>query len=278
MTAFSIQTSTNIADIIEVNRRSAEAKEGIRIMELSTLSDLIPKRTAESIRKRLLERKLQVKQLTNQRVFEAWTDLPSFVETCLEVRYVSPETLPIQTELLLFDDTVAIYQIEPEVSVTIITHTDFAAQQKALFDNFWSVAKAVALTKDGSTTYAVTINRSPEAVFGFISNLANWPSFSDFAANFERVTDAEYIAHTPQGDIRVVAKFDRKRMLLDTRCILPDGTSDFIPYRVVPNKGGAELIMTNFRPKHATKAEYEEQLHWMDIELQRAKAVLEAKR
>ena len=60
-------------------------------------------------------------------------------------------------------------------------------------------------------------------------------------------------------------------MLLDTQCILPDGEVQTIPYRVVPNREGAELLMTNFRPINATKADYEEQLHWIDIELKKAK-------
>lgn len=159
--------------------------------------------------------------------------------------------------------------------MTIIEHQAFAAQQKALFDNFWQIADKLNLSGDGSTTYGVTIKRFPREVFDYVSNLANWPEFSDFAADFERVTNSEYIAHTSQADIRVLAEFDPKRLLLDTKVVLPDGSTDFIPYRVVPNKNGAELIMTNFKPRNASKAEYEEQLEWMDIELKRAKVILE---
>lgn len=193
----------------------------------------------------------------------------------MDVRYVPEDVLPIHTEVLIFDDTVAIYQIKPEVSVTIIEHEAFATQQKALFDNFWNIATPTAINFDGSTTLAVTIKRSPQYVFDYISNLANWPEFSDFAANFEKVTDNEYIAHTPQGNIKVIALFDSKHLLLDTQCILPDGEIQSIPYRVVPNKDGAELMMTNFRPRSSSKADYEEQLYWMEVELKRAKEILE---
>ena len=273
----SVRVSNSIEDIIAINRQSARAKDGIRIMELSSLSDIIPRAHAEAHRRNLLKRKVKVKQLTNRRVFEPWTKVKDFVKTCMTIRYVPKEILPINTEVLIFDTTVAIYQVEPEISVTVVEHAGFAQQQKALFDRFWDVATPATVNQDGSTTLAVTIKRSPKDVYAYISNLANWPEFSEFAANFERVNDHEYIAHTSQGDIRVVAFFDPKRLLLDTQCILPDGEVQTIPYRVVPNREGAELLMTNFRPINATKADYEEQLHWIDIELKKAKEILEKK-
>ncbi len=276
-TSTSVSLSDNIGDIIEINRRSALTKNPIRIMELSSLSNIIPEKTAEEIRKILLANKVKIMQLTNQRVFEPWTKVKGFVETCMNIRYVPEDILPIQAETLIFDDTVAIYQVEPKVSVTIINHAAFAAQQKALFDNFWKIALPTSVGSDGSTTIAVTIKCDPEKVYNYISNLGNWHEFSEFAANFERVTDDEYIAHTTQGDIRVKAFFDREHMLLDTQCILPDGEVQTIPYRVVPNKDGAELMMTNFRPKSSSKEDYEEQLHWIDVELNAAKQILEKK-
>lgn len=235
-----VQVSNDISDIVAINREQAKAVDGIRIIELSSLSDIIPYRTAEAIRRNLLRNSINVKQLTNHRVFEKWTNIDEYIEKCMDVRYISQEFLHINTELLIFNDVVAMYQLEPEVLVTVIRNANFAEQQKALFDNFWHVADKLELNEDGSTTYGVTIRRTPEEVYDFVSNLANWPQFSEFAADFERVDD------------------------------------DFIPYRVVPNKDGAELLMTNFRPRAASRAEYEEQLRWMEVELEQAKLILEA--
>lgn len=271
-----VHISDKIEDIIKINKKSVYSKERkIRIIELSTLSNLIPPKTAENIRRGLVEHGVKVLQLTNQRVFEPWTKVRGFVKKCMNIRYLPIEILPIQTEVLIFDNTVAVYQVNPAVSVTVINQPAFASQQKALFDGFWKNAKPMAVSDEGSTTMAVTIKRKPEDVFNYISKLANWPEFSDFAANFEKVNDNEYLAHTSQGDIRVVALFDRKRLLLDTQCILPDGEIQTIPYRVVPNRNGSELIMTNFKPIKATKSEYEEQLYWMEIELKKVKEILE---
>ena len=271
----SIYTSDQIEDIVEISKRSAESKNGIRIIELSDLGDIIPKKDAEQMRRLFIKYKTQVKQLTNHKRFQAWTEVDEFIGQCLSVKYIDPELLPINLEVLLFDDVVAYYGVEPTVTLTVIENKLFAEQQRHLFDNFWKIADPVQLSNDGSTTYSVTIKRDPEDVYAYISDLSNWPNFSDFAKDFERVTDSKYIAHTSQGDITVLAEFDPKRLLFDTTCTLPGGKTDFIPYRVVPNKEGAELMMTNFKPTESSAEDYEEQLAWMKIELNNIKQLLE---
>lgn len=271
----SIFTSDKISDIVDISRRSARSKNGIRIIELSDLGDIIPKKAAEDMRQKFVKHQTQVKQLTNHKRFVAWTEVDAFVGQCLSIKYIDPEFLPIKLEVLLFDDVVAYYGVEPTVTLTVIENKLFAEQQRYLFDNFWKIADPVQLTADGSTTYSVTIKRKPEDVFRYISDLSNWPKFSDFAKDFERVTDDKYIAHTSQGDIAVKAKFDTESLLLDTVCTLPDGASDFIPYRVVPNKNGSELMMTNFKSTESSAEDYDEQLRWMKLELNKVKHLLE---
>lgn len=78
-----------------------------------------------------------------------------------------------------------------------------------------------------------------------------------------------------QGDVRVIKKFDRERLLLDTICIVPSGDKQFIPYRVVPNGDGSELIMTNQQTASVSNEEYAEQLKWMREELENIKRIME---
>lgn len=89
----------------------------------------------------------------------------------------------------------------------------------------------------------------------------------------------EYVAdiHTSQGDVRVIEKFDREHLLLDTVCIVPSGDEQFIPYRVVPNGEGSELIITNQQTAGVSDAEYAEQLTWMREELKNIKKIMEAR-
>lgn len=132
------------------------------------------------------------------------------------------------------------------------------------------------MSQQRSDTVSVAIALRPEHVWEFVSDLNKWKQFSDFGKNLEQVSDTEWVTHTSQGDVKVIPKFDKERMLLDHVCILASGEEQFIPYRVVPNGDGAELIMTNFQGETSSDEEYAEQLQWMREELDTIKKLLEA--
>ena len=75
----------------------------------------------------------------------------------------------------------------------------------------------------------------------------------------------------------MIEKFDREHLLLDTICIVPSGDEQFIPYRVVPNGEGSELIITNQQTAGVSDEEYTEQLLWMREELENIKKIMEEK-
>jgi hypothetical protein len=124
-------------------------------------------------------------------------------------------------------------------------------------------------------TVSVSIHAKPEKVWDFISNINNWPKFSEFASDIEKVKDGEWIFHTSQGDVRVIERFDKEHLLLDHVCIVQSGDEQFIPYRVVPNGEGGELMMTNQQTAGVSDEEYAEQLQWMKEELHNVKKLLE---
>lgn len=124
-------------------------------------------------------------------------------------------------------------------------------------------------------TVSISIQAKPEKVWEFIADITNWKLFSDFGKNIEQINGVEWIAHTSQGDIRVIPKFDRDRLLLDQVCILASGEEQYIPYRVVPNGDGCELIMSNFKGSTSSDDEYAEQMHWLKQELLTIKELLE---
>ena len=79
-------------------------------------------------------------------------------------------------------------------------------------------------------TVSVSITAKPEKVWEFVSDINNWPKFSEFASDIEKVKDGEWIFHTSQGDVRVIEQFDKEHLLLDHVCIVPSGDEQFIPY------------------------------------------------
>ena len=123
-------------------------------------------------------------------------------------------------------------------------------------------------------TVSVSIMRKPQDVYEFISDLNNWPKFSDFAKKLENLQD-KWIAHTEQGDIEIIPHFDKKLLLLDSVCVLASGEEQFIPYRVVKNGEGSELIMTNYQGETSSDEDYQQQLQWMRDELENVKQLLE---
>ncbi len=143
--------SNKLSDIVEVNRRSVVSRTDIRIIELSSLSDLIPSEEAEEMREAWRDHKIKIKQLTNQIRFEPWTDIEGFIEHSLEVRQVTPAILPIKAEVLVFEDVVAFYKVQPTVNILIVEDVDFANQQRALFDAIWNQSQPIELYEDGST-------------------------------------------------------------------------------------------------------------------------------
>ncbi len=124
-------------------------------------------------------------------------------------------------------------------------------------------------------TEPVSINAKPEKVWESVTDVNNWPQSSDFASNIEKVKDGEWIFHTSQGDVRVFEKFDRDHLLLDHICIVPSGCEQFIPYRVVLNGEGSELVMMNQQTPGVSDKDYAEQLKWMREELENIKKILE---
>lgn len=125
-------------------------------------------------------------------------------------------------------------------------------------------------------TVSVSINSKPEKVWQFVADLNNWKQFSDFGKNLDQVDETQWVAHTSQGDVKVIPHFDKDRLLLDHECILANSDEQFIPYRVVPNGTGSELIMTNQQTDSVSDEEYAEQLDWMREELATIKKLLES--
>lgn len=138
------------AAVFDVNMRSAKAKE-INIFELGNLNDFLPHDKAEQLRKEFVAYKTPIKQITNLRKFTSWTDNTEFVQQNLAVKYVSPENMLIQNEILIFEDTVAIYRLTPTPLYKEINDASYAQMMRQLFQNTWETGDFMPLSKYGST-------------------------------------------------------------------------------------------------------------------------------
>lgn len=125
----------NENDLYEISLKSSMAKSGeIFIFEKGKMSDLFDKTKAEKIRQNFLKNNTKVKQITNIPVLPKFTDSDEFVNKIMTFRYVPKDIFSIENEILIFDDTIAIYNKE---KLLIIEDKKFANNQKQLFTSIW---------------------------------------------------------------------------------------------------------------------------------------------
>ena len=146
----SIRTSKDVRDIIELNRRHAYARAGVCIFELGSMDDLMPFDTAEEIRKLFVKNKTPVRQLTNHRHLDAWTSVEALPKTLQQIRTIDKAVFDIKHEIVIFDDTVAMYRIAPDVSYSEINNKDYADMMRDLFNGIWNIAEVMVLGAGGS--------------------------------------------------------------------------------------------------------------------------------
>ncbi|HZL73076.1 MAG TPA: SRPBCC family protein [Planctomycetota bacterium] len=121
----------------------------------------------------------------------------------------------------------------------------------------------------------VTINRPAAQVYEFASNPENLPQWaSGLAGSISRV-DGEWVSESPMGKVKI--RFAEKNGfgVLDHDVVLPNGTSIRNPMRVVPHKGGSEVVFTLFRQPGVTDKKFADDAAWVEKDLNRLKSVVE---
>jgi hypothetical protein len=68
----------------------------------------------------------------------------------MQIRYIPKEIFDIQTEILIFDNTVAMYRIEPEIYYMEIEDKNYAKMMRDFFDNLWNASQAMIWGVGGS--------------------------------------------------------------------------------------------------------------------------------
>ncbi len=125
----------NENDLYEISLKSSKAEDReVFIFEKGDMSDLIDKNKAEQIRKNFLENNIRVKQITNIPTLPKFTDSDEFVNKVMTFRYVPKDIFTIENEILIFDDTVAVYN---KNELLIIEDKIFANNNKQLFASIW---------------------------------------------------------------------------------------------------------------------------------------------
>jgi len=130
-------------ELYNISLLSAQAKnKQVHIFEKGKMSDLFWEDRAEKIRQEFLHNNVQVKQITNIPELPKFSENDDFVNTLMSFRYVSQEIFDIDNEILIFDDTVAIYN---QKELLIIQEWGFAGNYRQLFSSIWEQWQPPAL-------------------------------------------------------------------------------------------------------------------------------------
>lgn len=127
-----------------------------------------------------------------------------------------------------------------------------------------------------SITKTVRIERTPAQVFGYLSNLENWPRWAtlNVLSTGPRLDAGWWSLETPRGTGRIRIRGDAEHGILD-HDFVDEQASWSVPARVVPNGAGAEFMMTFFQPPSFADEFFDEQVRLVDRELLQLKRLLE---
>lgn len=136
-----------------VTWNSTRAKDTLRIFELaSDMGAFLDFDFSERVRIEFVKRGLtQSLQLSNFADISPWTNIEEFVDIW-DCRYIDPKELHFSTEILVYNDVVAMYQFrDKEIFCVEIYNEDLATMQKNVFHFLWKRGERMRkLDKRGS--------------------------------------------------------------------------------------------------------------------------------
>lgn len=123
---------------------------------------------------------------------------------------------------------------------------------------------------------SVSIQRSPEDVYAFISDGNNIPRWAAGLGTSIRRADGEWIADGPLGEVKVRFAEPNDFGVADHDVVVPE-TGDTVhnPIRVVPNGSGSTVIFTLMRLPGVSENQFSEDAKTVERDLTTLKRILE---
>lgn len=143
----------------QITYNSLRAQSDLYIYEVATDMTIYTKQDiAEGFRQTLVDRQITTHQLTNFTEFSDFTDVEKMVTDFWDVRYIDPNILKINFEMLIYNDVCALYSIEGNDAFGIEIHNPNLAQmQKQIFIAMQHMAQT--MEKDGSHGKAYLVGK-----------------------------------------------------------------------------------------------------------------------
>ena len=147
--SFSIRHSNDVEDIIDITWRQARSKTEVLIFEIGKMDDLMPLAQAEEIRQAIKDNKIRIRQLSKYERINKYTDVKDY-EQLIQLRHIDEDIFKVSSEIVIFEDTVAIYRTKPSVTYLEINDSGYADMMRSLFESVWKVSDVMVLGMGGS--------------------------------------------------------------------------------------------------------------------------------
>jgi len=125
---------------------------------------------------------------------------------------------------------------------------------------------------------SVTIQRSAEDVYAFVSDPRNLPQWAAGLSGSIENVNGEWLADSPMGKVTVRFAPANSFGVLDHYVTLPTGVSFYNPLRVFPNGDGSECVFTLYRQSAMSDGEMDNDAEMIAADLQTLKRLMESAR
>ncbi len=141
----------------QVTWNSLKAEDELRIFEIKDMSAFLDYGFTEKVREEFVWRDVHVRELTNQKELDSWTNVQEFVDKYWQCRYIDPKELEMRFELLVYNDVYTMYSFEGrDIFCVEIYNQNLAQMQKQLFDFMWLHARKMERIGGGGAMKVVS--------------------------------------------------------------------------------------------------------------------------
>jgi hypothetical protein len=121
----------------------------------------------------------------------------------------------------------------------------------------------------------ISISRSADKVYDFVSNPQNLPLWAGGLSGSIKNVIGEWVAESPMGTVKISFADKNRFGILDHDVTLPSGETFNNPMRVISNGDGSELVFTLYQRPGMSDSDFEKDEEQIKTDLAKLKTLIE---
>jgi hypothetical protein len=122
---------------------------------------------------------------------------------------------------------------------------------------------------------SISINRTADEVYNFVSNPQNLPLWASGLSGSIKNVNGDWVAESPLGTVKIRFADKNRFGILDHDVTLPSGVTFYNPMRVVSNGDGSELVFTLYLRPGMSDRDFMKDEQQIKTDLERLKTLIE---